>query len=247
MVDGDPRELTIRVAPKWPGTLEFAVIDRGAGVPPGIAAQIFEPFVSSKPGRIGLGLSICRSIIEGHGGVIRFEPNPGGGTVFAFSPVGRGDRCLSPGHADRDRGRLGLRDVFLADEPDRTSRSISDHCRFDLRRCGCLHSPASAPVADGLADGRRLVAEDYLPRRRRDRCLLCPLHLGSPAGRARNCCNPRARRATNGVAACDGRGRRAVDALKKHRCSAPALGPLHSGGSRRSGTPGLPPGALSSG
>ena len=85
MGDGDPRELTIRVAAAWPGTLEFAVVDRGAGVPPRIAGQIFEPFVSTKPGRKGLGLSICRSIVEGHGGVIRFEPNPGGGTVFAFT------------------------------------------------------------------------------------------------------------------------------------------------------------------
>jgi signal transduction histidine kinase len=45
---------------------------------------LFEAFVSDKPGGMGLGLSISRSVIEAHGGAMRYAPNAGGGSVFGF-------------------------------------------------------------------------------------------------------------------------------------------------------------------
>jgi two-component system, LuxR family, sensor kinase FixL len=65
--------------------VEAAVADNGTGIAPEVAGRIFEPFVSAKPGGMGVGLSISRSIVEAHGGRLWAEPNPGGGTVFRLT------------------------------------------------------------------------------------------------------------------------------------------------------------------
>ncbi|KAA2213692.1 PAS domain S-box protein [Teichococcus oryzae] len=80
-----PHELTIGAAPHDAEHLEVTVADTGPGLAPPIAARLFEPFVSTKPGGMGVGLSICRSIVEAHGGRLWAEDRPGGGTVFRFT------------------------------------------------------------------------------------------------------------------------------------------------------------------
>jgi two-component system sensor kinase FixL len=50
-----------------------------------MASQLFQPFVTSKAQGMGVGLSICRTIVEAHGGRITVEPNPTGGTIFRFT------------------------------------------------------------------------------------------------------------------------------------------------------------------
>jgi len=60
----------------------FSVSDHGAGLAPEIEAQLFSPFVSSKEGGMGIGLSVCQSIMQAHGGGIRHEHNPDGGAIF---------------------------------------------------------------------------------------------------------------------------------------------------------------------
>jgi len=59
------------------------VADAGPGLPADLGDRIFEPFVSSKEAGMGLGLSICRRIVESHGGTLRAADRPGGGAVFA--------------------------------------------------------------------------------------------------------------------------------------------------------------------
>jgi len=63
----------------------FFVADTGTGISPEIARQLFQPFVTSKASGMGVGLSICRTIIEAHGGRITARANDGGGTVFEFT------------------------------------------------------------------------------------------------------------------------------------------------------------------
>jgi two-component system sensor kinase FixL len=79
------RELTIGVDRTPEGMAQVWVADTGSGIEPEVAAQLFQPFVTSKPTGMGVGLSISRTIIEAHGGRIWAEPNPGGGTVFRFT------------------------------------------------------------------------------------------------------------------------------------------------------------------
>ena len=65
--------------------IEVAVSDTGAGLRLDVAADIFEPFVTSKPEGLGMGLSICRSIIDAHGGRVWSTPNSDRGMTFHFS------------------------------------------------------------------------------------------------------------------------------------------------------------------
>lgn len=79
------RELTITTKKPKPDTIEISVADTGTGISQEIADHLFQPFFTTKPHGMGVGLSISRTIIEDHGGQIWIEPNPGGGTIFKIS------------------------------------------------------------------------------------------------------------------------------------------------------------------
>jgi two-component system sensor kinase FixL len=78
------RDLTIAVA-RQNAFAFFSVADTGSGIAPEIANHLFQPFVTSKANGMGVGLSICRTIIEAHGGRINARANDGGGTAFEFT------------------------------------------------------------------------------------------------------------------------------------------------------------------
>jgi two-component system sensor kinase FixL len=85
MAQADKRHLLVSTRLLGDDMVEVEVADTGGGIAPEIAAKLFQPFVTTKPQGMGIGLSISRSIIEGHGGRILVEPNPGGGTIFRFT------------------------------------------------------------------------------------------------------------------------------------------------------------------
>lgn len=85
MADG-PRtgdSLTVRIGLE-PEAIRLDVADRGPGIPPDLADRLFQPFTSTKAQGMGMGLNICRSIIELHHGGISHRPNPDGGTIFTL-------------------------------------------------------------------------------------------------------------------------------------------------------------------
>ncbi|KQS88727.1 hypothetical protein ASG68_20040 [Rhizobium sp. Leaf453] len=69
------REIAVRTRKRDNGSCELTVTDRGIGISPEKRADIFKPFVSTKKASLGLGLAICRSIAQAHGGVLSFDDN----------------------------------------------------------------------------------------------------------------------------------------------------------------------------
>jgi two-component system, LuxR family, sensor kinase FixL len=77
------------------GVVEITVSDSGPGIAPDITGRLFQPFVTTKPIGLGLGLSICREIVEAHEGQLTAAPGATGGTVFTMRlPV----TPAAPGH-----------------------------------------------------------------------------------------------------------------------------------------------------
>ena len=85
MRDSDRRELVVRTAPDGDGQVVVEVSDTGPGISEEIAAQLFKPFVTTKPGGMGVGLSISKRIVEAHRGEISVSRNHNGGATFRFT------------------------------------------------------------------------------------------------------------------------------------------------------------------
>jgi two-component system sensor kinase FixL len=84
--EGDQRrELDIATAPAAEDMIEVSIADTGSGIAPDVMARLFQPFVTSKRKGMGLGLSICRTIVEAHGGKIWVDSRRDGGTIFHFT------------------------------------------------------------------------------------------------------------------------------------------------------------------
>jgi two-component system, LuxR family, sensor kinase FixL len=84
------RELNIVTEWLTDDLVEIAVADTGPGIAEEVRAKLFQPFVTTKASGMGVGLSICRSIVEAHGGKLWPDGNPAGGTIFRLTiPVVR--------------------------------------------------------------------------------------------------------------------------------------------------------------
>ena len=79
------RTVTVRAQRHGEREVEVAVTDSGLGIAPGKLPRLFEPFFSTKPNGMGIGLSISRTIVEAHGGRIWAENNPGEGATLPFT------------------------------------------------------------------------------------------------------------------------------------------------------------------
>ena len=99
MEDVERRELTIgtRAIPEQ-GAAEVVVADTGPGIPPELANRLFQPFVTTKAAGMGLGLSICREIVEAHHGRLTMVPGSSGGAAFRVTlPTARQEEAADAG------------------------------------------------------------------------------------------------------------------------------------------------------
>lgn len=81
MPDGGRLTIQARAEDGW---VDLDVIDTGCGIPPDVAATVFRPFVTTKPGGHGLGLATAKKIVVAHGGTIELQSEPGRGTKFTI-------------------------------------------------------------------------------------------------------------------------------------------------------------------
>jgi signal transduction histidine kinase len=94
------RVLTIRTALDSNDFVLISVCDAGPGIAEGKLEQVFEPFFTSKANGLGLGLPVCRTIINAHGGRLWAEHNPARGATFhLLLPVNAGRTTQNPGFA----------------------------------------------------------------------------------------------------------------------------------------------------
>ena len=87
LVQDRRRELTVRTGAVNGSGVKVEVQDSGIGIEPEKLDSIFDAFYTTKPGGMGMGLSISRSIIENHGGRLWVQPNDGPGVTFCFTVV----------------------------------------------------------------------------------------------------------------------------------------------------------------
>ncbi|WP_414692808.1 PAS domain S-box protein [Pararhizobium sp.] len=85
MKDAPEKDLVVRIQPGAPGEVTVIVEDTGFGIPEEISAQLFKPFTTTKPGGMGIGLSISKRIVEAHGGVMTVSHTAHGGACFQFT------------------------------------------------------------------------------------------------------------------------------------------------------------------
>jgi two-component system sensor histidine kinase DctS len=78
------RVLRLMVRPAQGDWVVFSVIDAGPGIPPDVAPRLFTPFFTTRAEGMGLGLSLCRTVVEQHGGALDVDSGPGG-TTFRFT------------------------------------------------------------------------------------------------------------------------------------------------------------------
>jgi len=79
------RKLRIEATPSDEGGSLICIADHGTGIVSADEQRVFDPFYTTKGMGLGIGLSICRQIVEAHGGKLWHEANAGGGTIFRFT------------------------------------------------------------------------------------------------------------------------------------------------------------------
>jgi len=97
---------TLDYATTAPESVTVSVLDQGHGIAPEVAAGLFSPFFSTKADGMGMGLNICRTTIEFHGGTLTYANNPAGGTIFRFCLPALADSHVAGNNLSTESARL---------------------------------------------------------------------------------------------------------------------------------------------
>lgn len=164
------RNLEVTLSRASSGQAEIWVRDTGAGIPPDRLPRIFEPFFSTKPDGLGMGLAITRSIVEAHGGAIAVQAQPTGGTAFrvALSIDSAGEsRPASASTAAVDDRRIVTPDadvtVCVVDDDRATREGLARLLGAAGMRVVTFESGVAALASPELAAARCLVLDVQMP------------------------------------------------------------------------------------
>ena len=164
------RQLTVRTAADDEGKIEVSVADQGCGIASSRLEQVFEPFFTTKSKGMGLGLTVCRTIVSAHGGKLWATSNGSGRGAYI-------SRCLASGHYREPLMNTAEPTVFLVDDDASVLKAISrllrgggfnvityDSPRKFLEHCngtmpGCAVLDVAMPGLDGLKLQEELAAK----------------------------------------------------------------------------------------
>lgn len=173
----NPRRIFVTLAP-IAGAVSLEIADNGPGVPETIATKIFDPFFTTKPTGVGtgIGLSICRNVVEAHGGRIGLDAREGGGAVFrVVLPIGD---AAAPGAAEAGRGPAAVYDILVVDDDLDVGRSLAETLEvlghrarlvdgaekalalIDENRFDAVFADLRMPGVNGVELRRAIVARD---------------------------------------------------------------------------------------
>jgi signal transduction histidine kinase len=136
--------------------VHIAIADTGPGIAPAVHARIFEPFFTTKPeGQgTGLGLSLCRGIIESHDGTIRVESAPGQGATFVIElPLGRPPATVAPPATTADAPSVRGQTILVVDDEPEIAALLAETLALDG------HHVETAP--NGAAALTKIAGRDY--------------------------------------------------------------------------------------
>ena len=128
------------------GEVVVKIKDNGPSIPDDVRGRIFEPFFTTKEGATGtgIGLAICHRILEAHGGKIKLENTPGGGTTFVVRlPVMNETPAPADDSTDQERTSPGLSVLVIDDEPD-VAELLADILGTDGHRIEIADSGSAA-------------------------------------------------------------------------------------------------------
>jgi C4-dicarboxylate-specific signal transduction histidine kinase len=131
----EERRLRVSVARSGDGRVGIAVCDSGPGIAPEHREAVFEPFWTTRREGLGLGLAICRSIVQAHGGTIAVEPNPDRGVTFRFELEGvaaAGD--VRPADAPAEAPASAAQVAASGNAPGRCADADRGRCADGVRR-----------------------------------------------------------------------------------------------------------------
>ncbi len=137
-----PRRIRVTTRAEARGVV-LEIADNGPGVPEAVRARIFDPFFTTKPVGVGtgIGLAICRKVVEEHGGAIALETAPEGGALFRVTlPLGN---LPAPVDALAEEKPRALRILVVDDEPD-VAESLAEILETDGHEARVLQSPEEA-------------------------------------------------------------------------------------------------------
>jgi PAS domain S-box-containing protein len=138
-VEMGPRELLISTEQTRPGGVLVSLRDSGPGIDPDHLDRLFEAFYTTKSSGVGIGLSICRSIIDAHGGRLWADANAPRGAVFQFTLPGADKEFMIPPPASRPTGKqhegtvsdASHQPAYEGSKRSHRSRRVSGQCRWD--------------------------------------------------------------------------------------------------------------------
>ena len=145
----------------------LAVSDNGAGIPPAIRSRIFDPFFTTKPvgAGTGIGLGVCRGIVEAHGGSLALTNSDGGARFVVRLPVRQGSNgagAVTTTKADGETANDG-RSVLIADDEAEVGRLLSEMLSAQGYRCDVVGSGEAAQALLERHDYDAILCDVRMP------------------------------------------------------------------------------------